>query len=212
MATTARLRTSLSFAFASLVVIGGVGALAACSGSTVQGDPDPDAGATAPPATTPPGATPTPAPAPSTNGDAATPDAAGDAAADAGTSYCAFRTTTCGRSQASCDDERACFAAMRPGAGASIEGCVLSRAKCNQVDDCLDLEAARWASTGAAPAFTTTCQSAVAACPGAFPNDLCTSLAVFPDATLATIEACFAKPCADVGACVNGELAKLSCK
>lgn len=185
--------------------------LTACSGAPTPVDEPPDSGLDVearPPAV--------PAPPPeekSDGGSDAGLDGASDASDASGISFCDFRTATCGRTQASCIKERSCFASMRAGAGAAIEGCVLARMKCNQVDDCLEEEAQKHAAGAAAKSFANACLSAHGSCAGGIgvSDDDCANLAVFPDATLVALEACVKKPCGEISACVGTELGKLGC-
>lgn len=192
--------------------------IVACGGSASSPPAEQEAG-TPPPAST---SENLPSPnEPPVNGpaDAAPNDAGGDAAppsdgGDAGpTDYCAFRTTTCGRTQADCAEEKKCFSSLRAGAGAAIEACVLGRAKCNQVDDCLEEEALKHASQPAAKSFATACLTRVGSCGTAIglSDDDCANFAVFPDATLAELTACVEGACASIDACVSALLTAAGC-
>jgi hypothetical protein len=214
-------RRLLAFALAcSIPLAGSPAALAGCSAGDREDVDVPDAGAVptqaAPPAastTTPPpspAAEPPPAAASDAGADAARPDASTTAS-----SYCEFRTTECSKSPSSCQEERACFAAMRDGVGASIERCVVDSDRCNYVDDCLGRAAKKVLDGNAPPVrdFASACLAKLGACgeEAALDDGDCRNLVVFPDAALTTLRACIDRPCASVGACVAAELARRGC-
>lgn len=192
--------------------------LAACGGESTppSADPAPDGSTSTPPAPPPPAATSSldAAPPPSDAGgdlDAADAGDAGDAAA---LDYCGFRTGKCGRTAAACAEERTCFGAMRAGAGASIESCVLASNKCNYVDDCIGAEALKYAAVADAKAYTDACLAKRTSCgaSGGPTDDSCVDFRVFGGATLAALQTCLAEPCATVKTCLQSELAKVGCK
>lgn len=195
-----------SLLFASVVV--------ACSSG---GTTTPETADAATPTPTPTSTSTTPAPPSDAGADGAadaSPKPPGTDAGDAGApTYCQFRTTKCKETQATCDAERKCFAALRSGAGAAIEACVVARNQCNVADDCVEAEAVKYANVPTVKTYRDACVAKRAACGAGFPisDDACASFGLFPDATLAAFEGCLAMACADAPQCFLDELAKSGC-
>lgn len=195
-----------SILFASVVV--------ACSST---GTTTPEASDAATPTPTPTSTSTPPSDAGADSATDASPKPPGTDAGDAGDAgaptYCQFRTTKCKETQARCDAERKCFAALRSGAGASIEACAVARNQCNSGDDCVAAEATKYVNVPTVKTYHDACVAKRAACGAGFPisADACDSLGLFPDATLAAFEACLAMSCADAPQCFLDEFAKSGC-
>lgn len=143
------------------------------------------------------------------------PGSDGGDAGDAGApTYCQYRTTKCKETQARCDTERKCFAALRSGAGAAIEACVVASNQCNSGDECVTDEAAKYANVPTVVAYRDACTAKRAACGAGFPitADACEAFGLFPDATLAAFQACLAMSCGDAPQCLVDEFAKTGCE
>lgn len=159
---------------------------------------------------------------------AASSDAASDAASDASPAfdYCAAEgawragcadSGTTGYDPAKCSLRKACFEGqMRPGVGVALEKCLTTRACVGGDDACFVGAASPFTGLASVNAYGNACGAKLGACASAggatFSNDYCApTIASFPDAVIAKLQACFGGACADVTTCFAGVVDAIGC-